>query len=229
MKKNFLNSQNYILWRREKKKLLIQFFIEKSFAYIYRFLKSINSKVNPNYFAILIYLIHLSLSWYFIMFLWFFIIDFYFQALIWFIFLIIYFFIPKNYEGINNLSDFLINFNTEKKLLYFKFLLFFIIIIPISAFSNLNINLFAILFMAIPWLLSVTNITNIIFLIIIILLFFPYIGLVLLFSLIYVFLIKWIRWYNFKKYLPQNNIWIRFNNVEKNNAENKYYKIKLKW
>ncbi len=55
MKNNFLNNQNYILWKTEKKKLLSKFFVENSIKNIFSILTKIYNIINEYLVKILIF------------------------------------------------------------------------------------------------------------------------------------------------------------------------------
>ena len=76
-------------------------------------------------------------------------------------------------------------------------------------------------------LLLLSNIVNIYSIMLLPLLFFI-ILFVWLFSLINFFIFKWIEKYKFIKLYPKRYFFTKFKVLEKNNAENKYYKIRLK-
>ncbi len=246
MKKNFLNAQNYILWKTEKKKLLSKFFVEKFLKIFYDFLAKLSFYFNEYIWIFILLFIYIIVN----------IIPFYIindndslQVLFYnwlmltsfFLLYWLYYFkkicIIKKYNKkqykILNIKDY---FFTKENNIYFP--IFFISIYIISFLDFFSENdllrtwfsfLSILLWFLFYYKLKRFNIAKIKFLSIlflpILLLIFPFI---FLYSTIYVFLIKWIKWYKFLKYKPQTKFLEKFEKLEKNFAENKFYKVEIK-
>ncbi len=247
MNSNFLNAQNYILWKTEKKKLLSKFFVEKFLKIFYWILEKISN--NFIYIWIILFIIDFSL-----------IIFIFFRLLkakdSWLInilvFLIIFwlFFVYKfikNYSKIKltkinikitNFSDFFTknkSSNTYLEILYYLIFLFniFIIFPILLAFlfeylafpkSIAFILMFSFPFLGVLTIYSWVNLYS--------LLLFPFLSIIMFFigiySLIYTFIFKWINSYIFLKYKPQTKFFEKFKKLEKNLATNEFYLVEAK-
>ena len=232
--KNILNNQNYILWKTEKKKLLSKFFVESFIKTILLFFvkkDSIFEKENKLYSNIwgVMFIIYL-----FIFFYWLIVSNYILLFSFWILFLflsyIIFSIIEVKKETISFREYFFVKGKFSFWFIFLSFIsiffwwifMFYIGLFNYVAFYYI-ILFFLLIFLYEKWL-SKIKITN--------LLSFPFIILIvflnIIYSLIKSFLFKWIKWYFFTKTKPITNILSKFKYLNKNYAENKYYKIEQK-
>ena len=217
MKRNFLNNQNYILWKTEKKKLLSKFFVEIIIKKYFKIIKKVDKFVNSIYFL-------------FILFIWFIFliyiknILYLYNIVLLIIFSVFYFYNIWKYKRIKTLINFIIPNNLNYIIIILKFIFFTFLIGWVIGFTY-NIYLLVFFIIIIPIILSIINVFNIS----LILLFIPYICFYFLYSIFYIIFLKWTKWYKFQKNKPKQNILKKFNKIKKYWAENEFYKIKLKW
>lgn len=194
MNKNFLNNQNYILWKTEKKKLLSKFFVENLVKNVFMILGFFEHLIIDN--IMLLFMIFFLL---FLFFIWIYVNSF--VLIIFSIFFLIMFYLGSINEIKDYKKSFFVFKSKQEKYIKDYFIL------------NKNYNIF--------FRLKIINI-----------LFFPFLFIVLLylslFSLIYTFVFRWIKWYNFIKNTLKQNLIEKFDSIEKVEAENRYYKVKLK-
>lgn len=236
--KNFLNNQNYILGKTEKKKLLSKFFIENFFRkiinvfslsnslfynkkYIYKWNDYMwsNREINV-FFIVLIYIIlfvFALLSWDFK--------DIFYMFIVFSpIFLIALYIVIKKFHFIviKKYSDFFI----VKWYSFFNYVLIMIFFIYVLKYLWINFGDFwwviVIIWIFISAFLNNSiNFFNILFIPFIILFLF----LSFIFYSFYVFILRWIKWFKIIKYTSKSKILNKFKNIDQSYAENKYYKI----
>lgn len=232
---NFLNNQNYILWKTEKKKLLSKFFVEKIFLFLINFL----------YYFTQVFIFVLAPTLILLIFSFFIFPSFnpYYFFVFCTLFFTIFIYIQLSKEKFYTKIDL-------KKLFYSKnyfslilvlFILIFLFILPYwlnswiyySSFNSYLPYFWYYYPLLIILFLYFSKYTFKIFKInYALIIFFPFILLLSIFiyflSFIYIFLLKWINWYKIIKKEPKAKFLEKFKKIEKNYAENKYYKIKLK-
>ena len=236
MNKNFLNNQNYILWKSEKKKVIIKLFIEYHLKFLTMLL---------NLFSNLIFSGHLLfiaplLTYYFIfinisdnaskIFFW---VIFSVFTLVFFIYP---FFLNKkdNNHSISNIKDFFFkkwsNFNIIFILWSIKTAIFYTLLVTywidfLKEYELSEFSFFIIFILGIfLWIYLIVriNLLN--------LLIFPLFIIYLLFYLLlnYLILFKSEILYKVIKKSIIINKFNKFSKISKNNAENKYYIIKIR-
>lgn len=231
---NFLNNQNYILWKTEKKKLLSKFFVEKFFKNILTFLPLLNWIL---YSFIWIFII-LSIPLFFVdyaviestnalisfLFSMFLLLVLWFSLIVWWIksFRLWY------YERIR---DYFITIKPNK--LNNSIWAVLVVFSPLFIFEWWHVFfdgywfINVIVSVVLAFYLSRKNFLNIMSIV-----FFP---VVLIFSclnflitIFMVFVFRWINKYTFKKNNPKINILKKFNILEMNFAQNNFIELKQK-
>ena len=241
LKKNFLNNQNYILWKTEKKKLLSKFFIEKNIKNIYLFFSKINilfTEKNKNLasFSIVSFafvyasIMSMYTGWFFISILFIIVIIFIIN-----IFIINNLSIGKNELTVKNFySYFFIKKWYTLSWIVILLVTFMFIILFLGIVINISsLILFVFLFLILIWVLLFFGVKfklnklkwfNLIIFPLVIL----YQLILSIFIFIYIFFIKWVNWYSFIKQKPNSWLLKKFKKIRKNSASNEFYKIELK-
>lgn len=224
LKNNFLNNQNYILWKSEKRRLLSKFFAEYFIHSYNNILKYINKKL-PNW--LLIYLSIYSVIFIFIpLFKWFFknpISSILFSSVIIFYTLFLF----KDYK-IFKWFHFKYSKNNYFLISKYSYIhLFFKYIFIVFVFFNIlffNTPLLFLLSLFISFIFLFLDFFKLIIFPIVIFLFI----LIYSYQYIYMIIFKGEKWYLFIKYTPLSNYFKRFNFDKKRAVENEYYEIKEK-
>ena len=231
--KNFLNNQNYILWKTEKKKLLSKFFVEKMVNYFFNLVWSNNYIFSIIWFFLFI-LITFQSFW---MLLW----AFGIYIVMLFATLDISYKERIEKKNIKNIKDIFIEKVWKNQdlsiiiMILFFILTFYINIIIIFGWYWL-FNLYGIFFyyytlfiIFFLWFYYKENLLNINLWAIA---FYPFLLFLLFFKIFYsycyVIFIKKIKWFSFLKKKPKIKFLEKFEIINKDYAENKYYKIQQK-
>jgi len=243
MKNNFLNNQNYILWKTEKKNLLSNFFVYRSIKNMYVYFTKLEyffykiSKKFFNWYQTLLFIVIICIcsfliyKWYLYILVFSFFISF---------FLFIYNVqVPKKYPTINSIKRFIISdkrWTVFFKVIWWVIWLFsgwtlYINIMNLLEWKN-PFNKYVLLALIWVWIIFLWKKFNFTKIKVLNCILFPFIFLYYSFfaliSSIYVFIIKWIKWYIFIKNKPQQNLSKKFSKIYKYEMENEFYKVRIK-
>ena len=237
MKKNFLNNQNYILGKTEKKKILSKFFVELLYKKFREKLIKINTlkideKNYKNSFLILLLVVLLFILWLFYRFTIYFSIP-----------LVTYLFIkyklvynPKAKKHLNIKNYFLYSkkYISDIQVYVYVFMNFIFIMYIWTKYHN-DDDLFAgaIVFSFLLAIFLLVFFNKILFRVKILnLLLFPFFIIYLFFYSIIItfniFILKWTNWYLFHRYRIKSKILEKFTKIEEKYGKNKYYRIEIK-
>jgi len=229
---NFLNAQNYILGKSEKKKLLSKFFVEKMISNI---LWKINI-FNIIFFPLLIIFLLINI------FIFIFILNLYISLNIILIITIIIWLIISIFSNNENKDIKFEEYYFSKKPILFSVLvfLFLLIILLIIAFwirkgtdyyylknyfPYINYWIIPLILLSVYFYKKTILLFRINYIWIIL---FPINLIIFLFYWIFIFInysIIWTNYFSFIKYFPKKKLFKKFRKIKNNYAENKYYKI----
>ncbi len=223
---NFLNNQNYIFGKLEKKKILSRYFFDlmklKSYNFYFIINKIFNSKIIFLFpLIILIIFIYLLNNWILLFFIWF------INIILTLNFLYFNNYKINNYNNtkIKNFKSLIFDRNNSDGIISIKiivgFLVWALLVFPITTSEFFWKMLFIIFTPIVIFLLLSINIFNIILLPLLILYYIFYIP----YLLFYIFIIRWSHWFYFTKYNIKSNIINEFTKISSMQAKNKYYKI----
>jgi hypothetical protein len=242
--KNFLNNQNYILWKTEKKKLLSKFFVEKSLNNFLTILDKISYfLLKYNFFILKV----LSLLLFIIYILNIFFNIWIFSYLIYILpILIIIFWLNIKKPGINNVQNFNSNsyqnyfLSSSSRSLGFSFVFIFISILttlPAAFYLSFNYNIEGIevfkylipIWLFLFFIFKITKDTIVQRLSMTVLLILPFIIFIFFFKafywLVYTFILRWIEKYEFFKFWTKTKFLTKFEKFNKDFAINEYYLV----